>query len=229
MFNMRRASSSNGVGVGSGLLGVFMVTKKRGFDHRLATLIFTKDQLAALGSVVVESTACEEYVESLIWNLAKLDENQGKHFTSSMQMNSRLEMLSTLGKPLLRSEKKRNELTQLISKLKTVNAARNVVVHGNWQTNGIGVLTVISDGAENHPPAIVRKRRLNSAPITNTAAQIKEIALDIAELTSELMDFARSWRRVPSLKKSLQQAIAPQQNPVQKPPKSQAKTRPPPP
>lgn len=175
----------------------------KNFDHRLTTLIFTKEQLAALGSVVVESTACEELVETLIWNLAKLTEDQGKFFTSSINMNSRLELLSSLGKPLLRSEAKKAEFTRLISNLKEANAARNIVVHGKWQTSGVGVLLVMRDGPDKHPPAIVEKRRPNNAPLTRSAAEIKTIALTLGRLTFDLLIFAQSWRRVPSLKNSL--------------------------
>lgn len=65
------------------------------FDRRITTLIFTKDQLAAIGSVVVESTFCEEVVEEIIWGLSKLEPEQGKFFTGPLQMNSRLDLLNS--------------------------------------------------------------------------------------------------------------------------------------
>lgn len=199
------------------------MTYDKNFDYRVATLIFTKDQLAALGSVVIESTACEELVESLIWNLSRLTEDQGKFFTSSINMNSRLELLSSLGKPLLRSETKKTEFAKLISDLKEANGARNIVVHGKWQTDGVGILTVMQDGPEKHPPAIVKKRRLNIAPLTRGAAEMEAIALTLASLTSELMSFSRSWRRVPSPEKQLQQELTRIRSHAQTQPKNQAK------
>lgn len=180
----------------------------KNFDYRIVTKILTKDQLAAVGSVAVESTLCEELVESLIWNLAKLTEEQGKFFTSPLNMNSRLELLSSLGKPLLRGDAKRAEFTKLISDLKEANAARNTIIHGKWQTSGVGVIQVMQDGPDQHPPAIVKKRRLNSPPATKSASEIEAIALTLARLTSELDLFSPSWRRVPSPEKQLQQELA---------------------
>jgi hypothetical protein len=204
--------------------GVLMFYSKN-TDHRLVTYILTQEQLAAIGSVVVESTFCEEQVERLIWRLCKLDPEQGKFLTGSINMNSRLDLLSVIGKPLLRSEVKRRELTKLISDLKESNNARNVVVHGTWMTDGVGVLQVLQEGAEKHPPAVAHKRRPNSPPLTKSAANIAAIAFDIARLSTELSTFSRAWRRVPSPDKELQQDIARSRRRAQTQPKAQAKPR----
>jgi hypothetical protein len=172
------------------------------FDFRLTTQILTKDQLASIGSVVVESTYLEGFVESLIWDLSKLTPEQGKFFTHSLGLDSRLDLLASLGKPRIRSAKKKTEFTSLISRLKTVNRERNLIVHGLWETSGAGVLAVICEGPENHAPATAKKRRLNSAESTLSAANIEKTSRRLGEITAELADFSDSWTLFPIAKKS---------------------------
>lgn len=162
-------------------------------DRRLATLILTKDQLAAVGSVAVESTFCEEFVELFIWALLGVRERQGKFLTAPLQMNSRLDLLSSLMKVRLRSATKRLAFTDLISRLREANSERNVIVHGSWEPDGVSAHRVWKDGAEKHPAAIAKKHRLNSPPVTMSATLIEKSALKIAALTWELMGVARAW------------------------------------
>ncbi|MGH8803641.1 MAG: hypothetical protein ACREXN_02745 [Polaromonas sp.] len=166
---------------------------------RLSTVILTKDQLAAIGSLAIESTYCEQWVENLIWFLCKLEEPQGKQFTQNIQMKSRLELLCNLGKPLLASESEKTEFVSLISQLKEANNDRNTIIHGSWGTATKNLLTVMREGPENHSPAIVTKRRPNKPPITMQATDIEKAAVRIADLTGQLIQFAAhnpSWRKL---------------------------------
>lgn len=196
------------------------------FDHRIVSLILTKDQLAAIGSVAVESTACEQYVDELIWYLSGMKESEGRLFTHTMNMQPKLDLLSELGKPQLRSDKKRAQLTTLISDLKEANISRNVAVHGTWLTNGAGVFQVLQDGPGAHKPAIAHKfSKKGDVTGTKSAAEIEGIARLLARLSDELRSFSRSWRRVPSPDKQIELMIARKRIRDQMSPKAPAKPR----
>jgi hypothetical protein len=194
-------------------------------DRRLVSLMLTKDQLAAIGSVVVESTFCQELVESVIWGATKLKEDQGKYFTGPLQMNSLLELMGSVAKPKLRSNKKRAALTSLISRMKEANNERNIIVHGSWQPDGVGVIKVMQDGADKHPPAVVVKHRLNSPPLVSSAVHNEKTAIKIAALSWELMGVLDIEIREPSPKKSSLEPPARSRNPVRTQPKVRAPKR----
>jgi hypothetical protein len=194
------------------------------FDHRIVTKILTKDQLAAIGSVAVESTICEEQVDELIWRLSGMKEIAGRFFTHTMSMQPKLDLLAELGKPQLRSEKRLKEFTKLISDLKEANLARNVAVHGKWLTNGTGVFQVLEDGPEAHSPAIAHKlSKKGEVTAQKSAADLQSIAKLLARLDGDLRSFSRSWRRVPSPSKQIEQYLAQTRNPDQTSPKTPAR------
>jgi hypothetical protein len=156
--------------------------------------ILTQEQLAAIGCVAIESTYCEIVVEQIIWQLSGLDEEHGKHFTQNVQLNSRLELLSTLGKMHIEDEAHKAEFVKLISDLKIANTDRNTVIHGSWTSSVRNFLVLWRDGADKHPPANASKRRLNNEPITTSADKVIEVAKRIATLKSQLLDLAeRRW------------------------------------
>ena len=150
--------------------------------------ILTTEQLAAIGSVVVESTYCELEVENLIWILAGMKPEEGIHFTHGMQLQSRLDLLSQLAKERLTDEHERAEFTTLISNLKIANSERNVIVHGVWYSEAER-RKLIEDGIAVHPPATAFKRRLRSQPLQISANAVSEVAQRIANLTFALSHF----------------------------------------
>jgi hypothetical protein len=156
--------------------------------------ILTQEQLAAIGCVAIESTYCEIVVEKLIWQLSGLDDEHGKHFTQNVQLNSRLELLSTLGKMHISDEIHKAEFVKLVSDLKIANTDRNTVIHGSWSSSVRNFLLLWRDGADKHPPAQASKRRPNKEPITTSADKVIEVAQRIANLKRDLLDFAeRTW------------------------------------
>jgi hypothetical protein len=159
-------------------------------DFRYSTSILTKDQLAAIGSVAVESTFCEHLVEVLIWSLSGMDEPQGKYFTQGIQLNNRLDLLTVLGKQKLNDEKEMEEFTKIISQLKLANNDRNSIIHGHWRSKAKNMLMLLAMGPEGFPPATATKRRLNSEPLKFSATQIEATAVKIANLHRELLKFS---------------------------------------
>jgi hypothetical protein len=196
------------------------------FDHRIASHILTKDQLAAVGSVAIESTVCEQTVDALIWALAGMDESEGRLFTHTMNMQPKLILLGELGKPQLRSKKKLQQFADLISDLKVANGDRNILVHGNWRTDGVGVIRVLAEGAEGHAPPIAEKHSKQGAVTEQrSAARAEAVAKRLAQLTWELETFSRAWRRVPSSDEQLAHILSRSRKDAQRSPKSHSGPR----
>lgn len=168
--------------------------------------ILTTEQLAAIGSVAVESTYCELEVEQWIWVLAGLEPERGIHFTHGIQLQNRLDMLGQLAKERLSNQEDKVEMAALISDLKIANNDRNVVIHGMW-FSAVERRKLISDGIASHPPATAFKRRLRSDPLELSASAVSEVAQRIANLTFTLsrMDslFAVQLEQETSRRKSL--------------------------
>lgn len=156
--------------------------------------ILSAEQLAEIGSIALESTECEVVVEELLWALAGLDRERGILFTQNMQMKSRIEMLSALGKARLPNDQSLSEFNELIQELNNLNQKRNHVIHGSW-----GAWTTLRELARRPgseftvtPKAI--KRRPNKAPMELSAEQLRGLPEQIAHATARLMQFAeRMW------------------------------------
>lgn len=160
-------------------------------------LIMTTEQLAAVGSVALESTECEMVVEDLIWKLARLNQESGKLFTQGMQMQNRLEMLLQLGKLNIVQPATLERFTGLISKLKELNGSRNIIIHGSWGA-WYTLAEIRTDPLKVSIP-IARKRRPNSPPATLAADKVDAVAIEINEFTQKLYEFSKKeWPRLAS-------------------------------
>jgi hypothetical protein len=140
---------------------------------------------AAIGMVVIESTYLERHVEFLIWRLCGLDPEQGKLFTTRMQMDSRLDLLRDLAKPKIKDPTKCAVFTKIISDLKVTNNDRNTVIHGLWFAKSKGIFEWET------PTPTATKQRLNRPPLTMSANQIAEVARKISSGAHDLVEFAK--------------------------------------
>lgn len=156
--------------------------------------ILSVEQLAEIGSIALESTECEVAVEELLWALAGLDRERGILFTQNMQMKSRIELLSTLGKARLPNGQNLNEFNDLIHELSDLNQKRNHVIHGSW-----GAWTTLRElasrpGSEFTVTPKALKRRPHKAPMELSAEQLRGLPEQIAHATTRLMQFAeKTW------------------------------------
>ena len=152
--------------------------------------ILNVEQLAEIGSIALESTECEITVESLIWALAGLEPEVGVLFTQGLQMNSRLELLSALGKARLSKDEDIERYAGIISKLKELNSRRNLVIHGSW-----GAWVALRDIAQNPgvpPETKAIKRTRKGVPVELYAAELKGTPESFAKATNELRAFAET-------------------------------------
>lgn len=156
--------------------------------------IMSQEQLAEIGSIALESTECEVTVESILWALAGLDKERGPLFTQNMQMNARLELLSSLGKARLADGPLLDEFSSIISTLKELNSKRNNVIHGSWGA-WITIKELLSQRGTSLnivPKAI--KRRPNKAPTELSAKELSGLPEQISQTTDALINFVkRAW------------------------------------
>lgn len=157
--------------------------------------VLSKNQLAEIGSIAVESTYCEQLVGSLIWSLARLNELNGKFFTYGMQMGTRIDLLSSLGKLNLVSASEIETFTNIISELKENNEKRNIVIHGYWSA----FFFLRDIGNPNAAPTVkALKQRRNSNPQEFSAKDLEKIAENICVTTEKLQKFSVSvWSNLP--------------------------------
>lgn len=163
-----------------------------------STAHLTADQRAAIGSVAVESTYCEQWVESLIWATLDVDETKGKFVTFRMPMSARIELLANLADPHL-TVSERAVFAKLVTRLKETNERRNHVVHGDWRGGRPNALIALVLGPDPKSPASATKRRLNTPPATMKATEIADVAQALADVTGDLMRFARTWKYLSQL------------------------------
>lgn len=98
----------------------------------------TRDELAAIGRVVVESAQLEYTVEVLICELTGLTLKQGAIFLAKGMFASKLDVLSNVVTQWLTdSPELLAEAQALISEMGENNAQRTTVVHGVWSNTDL--------------------------------------------------------------------------------------------
>jgi hypothetical protein len=95
--------------------------------------LLSEKQLAALGSLVVESAFLESLVDDLIQELSRLRDEQYALFTSRAMLAAKLDLLLQLGTMRLRSKRRQTKFSAIIIDLKTLNTERTTAVHGIWE------------------------------------------------------------------------------------------------
>lgn len=150
--------------------------------------VLNKDQLASIGAVAVECTYLDSFVEAIIWSICQLDIKQGKFFTSMMQLDKKLDLLSDLGKQKL-TEAKIKEFTEIISYCKLANNDRNTIIHGTWISADAGLAPLLFPD-DTRKGAMAIKRRLRSEALTFSADKVDAVAARLSNAITRLFNFA---------------------------------------
>jgi len=149
-----------------------------------AFLSFVPDNyLAAIGQVVTQWSRMEAMLDACIWQAARLRNDLGRSVTSQMQVMGKLDLLATI---LWQTN------TNLAPQFDPIAAyvreclqgKRNMVAHGMWIT---------LPNEPTFPAASVvkfsAKGRLTSQGAIMPLTDLNELALQIAEVSSWLMEF----------------------------------------
>jgi hypothetical protein len=174
--------------------------------------VLDSKELAALGSVVVESTFAESLIETLISEMSKLDKGALVLFLRGAMMNTKLELLADLGKLKLRSAKRKEAFAEIISRLKHLNSERVIAVHGVWAKaikfnaakGGTGMVTLASfsdpmniefgPSEATHP----RGGKISAKRLEALATQISDAYWDLYEFHAAVWVKPYAKRRVAS-------------------------------
>jgi hypothetical protein len=165
-------------------------------------VVLNKDQLASIGAVATECTYLDQTVETLIWAFSGMEYEQGKFFTSTMQLDRKLDLLSDLGKLKLPAEKL-EQFTKIISDCKLANNDRNVVIHGVWASDIQGLASLIAEEHEKTASAI--KRRLKKEALVFSSSNIEAVEERLSYATRQLYKFfhennellPQTWTKTP--------------------------------
>jgi hypothetical protein len=153
-------------------------------------VILTPEQLQAIGSVAVETSYLEEWVEMLIWELCGFDENTGRIFTEKMMLDAKIGLLSDLLTPRIEDKETGAEFKEIFDSIKNDIPKRNTIIHGHWGSKDAHVsLFNIASGKIPSDSVAVRKRR-KAAPAPVLAKDVIKIAQRISRHRAKLMRFA---------------------------------------
>jgi hypothetical protein len=144
------------------------------------------DHRAAIGQVITQWSMLETILENCIWQEARLRNDLGRSITSQMQMQSKLDLLSTLlHQPSL--ARKFKPVSEYIREC--LVGPRNLVAHGAWfpvpATETIHVVKFHAKG------------RLTDQSRSLPIPDLTQLATDIADVTCWLM---RLSEMLPKLK-----------------------------
>lgn len=146
--------------------------------------MLTAEQRAAIGTVAVETTYLEFYIERLIQRLLGINEHpQAELLTDRLGLTQKLDVLHDLGRARLAKHKQQQQQwSDYVANLRKLIDHRNVIVHGIW------LLPQPSRETPNPTPSAVRLRPKGIK--TFEAGAIREVAEDInnAKLALEVFE-----------------------------------------
>ena len=171
-------------------------------------LLLTPEQRAALGSIVAESASLEATLDVIICSLTGLSEAQFRILAGSQMFGRKLELAKDLALLKLKSKAKISRLTDLFSRLASLNSERNTVVHGTWGTKEGGVrlswLTSMQQPPAQDVHAVLKKRGPKLQTVSST--KLEQIATKLSDAHSELFNFLMDEFVQPKVHRSLRRA-----------------------
>jgi hypothetical protein len=154
-------------------------------------ILLSAEQRAALGTIVAQSAGLEATLDILICSLTGLSEAQFRILVGGQMIGRKLELAKDLALLKLKSKAKISRLTDLFSRLVSLNSKRNTVVHGTWGTKEGGARLSWLFSAQQPPAedihAVLKKRGAKLQTVSST--KLDEIATKLSEANSELFSF----------------------------------------
>jgi hypothetical protein len=151
-------------------------------------IVLSLNQRAALGSIVAESASLEASLEMFIGSLLNVDPKRFEIVFGGQMFIKKLEVVHEMGLLKLKSGKKRTAFTEIIGRVRALNADRVTVVHGIWGgKNGMSKLSWLMGAPVCEPIHAYHNKR--GTVKTVAAAKLEEIATNIAKIHSELFGF----------------------------------------
>jgi hypothetical protein len=140
----------------------------------------TRDQLEAIGMVVVEWSYLESMVDAAIWTVAAVfNQDFGEAITAHIPILGRLSILATLYRldrehshaPADDRDQQLSEFQTILGRIEPLQRKRNKLVHGRWVRGDQGSPMMYLVQARGH----LRRERLGW-----NSGEIRQVAADIA-------------------------------------------------
>lgn len=91
-------------------------------------------QYKLIGEMIAEWSRLETILGSLIWHLLKLDMEDGRVITATLDTRPKIRMLRQLAKRHIKSRAIKNQLSGLLEVTEGLQEERNFIAHGLWGT-----------------------------------------------------------------------------------------------
>jgi hypothetical protein len=101
---------------------------------------------AAIGGVALNWTHLENYVQSILWRMARLDPTTGRCITHHMPFRSLCEAIQTIANETPRYQHLSSDLDAFFRECDQLRVKRNDVVHGLW------AIFMQAEGSPTTPP-----------------------------------------------------------------------------
>lgn len=178
--------------------------------------ILTQDQLAAIGSIAVESSIMEHEIDRIIVAMTRLTEKKLIPFMNGKMMQGKLEVVEQLIPMCIKKKSAQTELKNLIGMARTANTRRTSFIHGHWLLN---VLALYLEKPLKGDAVAVNKKKPLVKPVH--AKEAAAVAQEIADVTDALRQFhLEQWvqpilaRQRKLLSKPLKPLLRPEESPL---------------
>lgn len=156
----------------------------------MSQTVLTTEQLAAIGSIAVESAYLEDIVETLIYKLSGLTRKKGEIFLEKFMLDSKLNLLKELGMIKLKSKKRKLVLSELIGEIKQANSDRTLAIHGFWIPGKITLASIAKGELEQDAKAVRSNSRRQGSL---SAHKLADIAKRVSDGRYELFVFFQKF------------------------------------
>ena len=151
----------------------------------------TTEQLAALGSIAMESAYLEDLIDMLIGEITKLSDEQLRAILHGAMLAAKLDILKGLAALKLKSKSKREKISSIIAQLKHLNSQRAIAIHGQWRSLQKFTLSDLVKGLNIEiGNAEATHVRGGKKPSKLNASKLQDLADGISEYRDQLFQFS---------------------------------------
>jgi hypothetical protein len=157
---------------------------------RISLIPLTGGQLAAIGSIAVESACLENLVETLIRDMTKVPDEVLREMLSGAMLAKKLKIFKEVVSLKTKSKSKKQEFAKTIDRLEHLNSQRTIAVHGQWKS--LQKFTSFADFANGlqlemgNAEATLPPRREKKQSPRLQAKNLQQIADEIGECSDKL-------------------------------------------
>jgi hypothetical protein len=175
----------------------------------------TEDQLAQIGLIAVESARVEDLVDFMVAKLFGLSRDKLRLLMPTTMLAGKLDVFGEIGVLKLKSAKKKNEFKKILAQLKHFNSQRVVAIHGQWQFNLEGSMSLaqfVKQGGVKLERGDAKATHIKGRGTSSTlrADELENTAKEIARYHAKLWHFCLdAWLGPRYLKKAQRAAKSP--------------------